>query len=161
MNPGHELRSILLTTDLSEPSARAVPHTLSLAHKYGAAILVLHVVEDLLPPLFGEYSAVPLEEILNSQMQRAREELDRFVQRYVPSALVTEQIILRGIAHLEILRLAEERRSDLIVMATHGRGFISHALFGSTTERVLRKAPCPVLTVRASPLDGIHDHLES
>jgi nucleotide-binding universal stress UspA family protein len=151
VNAVQELRSILLTTDLSEPSARAVPHTLSLARRYGAAVLVLHVVEDLLPPLFGEYTAVPLEEILSSQLQRARQELQRFVSRHVPRDFTTEQILSRGIAHVEILRLAEERQLDLIVMATHGRGFISHALFGSTTERVVRKAPCPVLTVRASP----------
>jgi nucleotide-binding universal stress UspA family protein len=49
---------------------------------------------------------------------------------------------------MEIVRLAEERQADLVVMATHGRGFISHAILGSTAERVLRRAPCPVLIVR-------------
>lgn len=53
-----------------------------------------------------------------------------------------------GIPHVEIAHLADECGADVIVMATHGRGFISHALLGSTTERVLRQAPCPVLVVR-------------
>ena len=59
-----------------------------------------------------------------------------------------EPLVAFGIPHKEIVDLAGKRSVDLIVMATHGRGFITHALFGSTTERVLRRAPCPVLTVR-------------
>ena len=64
-----------------------------------------------------------------------------------------EVTVADGIAHLEIVRIAEERQVDMIVMATHGRGFISHALMGSTTERVLRRAPCPVLVVRDAPAE--------
>jgi nucleotide-binding universal stress UspA family protein len=55
-----------------------------------------------------------------------------------------------GVPHLEIVRAAEERHADLVVMATHGRGFFSHAFLGSTTERVIRRAPCPVLVVHAT-----------
>jgi len=56
--------------------------------------------------------------------------------------------VLAGTPHREIVRFAEEQQADLVVMATHGRGFIVHALMGSTTERVIRHAPCPVMAVR-------------
>jgi nucleotide-binding universal stress UspA family protein len=59
-----------------------------------------------------------------------------------------EPLVAMGTPHVEIVRLAEEQGADLIVIATHGRGFISHAILGSTAERVLRRSPCPVLVVR-------------
>ena len=68
-------------------------------------------------------------------------------QRFAGRAEVVTEVP-RGSPHIEIVRLAEERGADLIVMATHGRGFISHAILGSTTERVVRRAPCPVLVIR-------------
>ena len=64
-----------------------------------------------------------------------------------------DRTVVVGTPHVEIVRLAEERNVDLVVMATHGRGFISHAILGSTTERVLRRAPCPILIVRDTERD--------
>jgi nucleotide-binding universal stress UspA family protein len=66
----------------------------------------------------------------------------------LPADQDVEPVALVGDAHVEIVRLAVDYRADLIVMATHGRGFVAHAVMGSTTERVLRTSPCPVLAVR-------------
>ena len=90
--------------------------------------------------------AVGLEEVQQRQEQHAHEELVKLAGEELGGDV--ECIVVAGTPHLEIVRLAEERKLDLIVMATHGRGFFAHALIGSTTERVLRHAPCPVLVVQ-------------
>ena len=143
-----DLRTILVTTDLSETSALAFEAAATLARKFGAAVIVVYVVEDQLPAYMDEFTAVPIDTILEAQTERAKRELEAFLAEKLPEDLETDRVIVHGVAHLEVLRVAEERAADLIVMATHGRGFISHALFGSTTERVVRKASCAVLTVR-------------
>ena len=141
-------KKILVTTDLSETSALAFEPACELAAAFGAEMLVVHVVEDQLPAYMDEFTAVPIDTILNTQTRRATESLDQFLAAHLPEGARVESLVAHGIAHLEIPRIAEERGVDLIVMATHGRGFVSHALFGSTTERIVRKAPCPVLTIR-------------
>lgn len=144
--------TILLTTDFSDLSRRAVPLALSLARAFGSRLLVVHVVEEMLPPLSDEFSAVPLQEVFEAQRRHAAQALERFVAEEVgPHGGRADPVLVQGVPHVEIVRLAEQRRADLIVMATHGRGFLSQAIFGSTTERVLRHAPCPVLTVRGRP----------
>ncbi len=142
--------TIVVTTDFSETSKRAVPPALEIARRFGSRIVLLHVVEDRLPPFVDEFTAYPVEEVLESRIRRAQEELERFGRSCEGAGVEIERVVLHGTPHVEIAALAAERGVGLLVMATHGRGFISHAIFGSTTERVLRKAPCPVLTVRAA-----------
>jgi len=141
--------TILLTTDFSDLSRQAVTPALSIADRFGSKILVLYVVEDRLPPFVDEYTGISLEEILQAHTERARREMARFVEQNLPGRSDVETVVVAGMPSAEVVRVAEEREVALIAMATHGRGFVSHALFGSTTERVLRRAPCPVLTVRA------------
>ena len=141
--------TILLTTDFSDLSRQAVAPALSIADRFGSKILVLYVVEDRLPPFVDEYTGISLEEILQAHTERARREMSRFVEQNLPGRSDVETVVAAGMPSAEVVRVAEEREVALIAMATHGRGFVSHALFGSTTERVLRRAPCPVLTVRA------------
>ena len=141
--------TILLTTDFSDLSRQAVAPALSIADRFGSKILVLYVVEDRLPPFVDEYTGISLEEILQAHTERARREMARFVEQNLPGRSDVETVVAAGMPSAEVVRVAEEREVALIAMATHGRGFVSHALFGSTTERVLRRAPCPVLTVRA------------
>ncbi len=140
--------TILITTDLSDTSVLAFGPGLDLARKFGSRVLVVHVVEDQLPAYMDEFTAVPVDAILEAQTRRATDDLEKFLQAHLPKDVEAERIVVHGVAHLEIARVAEERNVDLICMATHGRGFVAHALFGSTTERLLRKAPCPVLTIR-------------
>jgi nucleotide-binding universal stress UspA family protein len=143
-----EFDTLVVTTDFSETSRRAFAPALAIARRFSSSVVVVHVVEDRLPAFVDEFAAIPVEEILESQARRASQELERFVEPYESSGVRLERVVLRGTPHLEIARLAAERGAGLIAMSTHGRGFISHALFGSTTERVVRRAPCPVLTVR-------------
>jgi len=143
-----DIRRILVTTDFSETSKRALAPARTLARRFGARIVLAHVVEDTLPPLVAEYMAVGVQEIVDQQVERARERLSEFARDHLADFPETETVISVGTPHVEIVRLAEEGRADLVVMATHGRGFISHAVLGSTTERVLRRATCPVLVAR-------------
>ena len=148
------IERILLTTDFSETSKRAFAPAVMLARKFGAAILLTYVEEDRLPPLVVEYMAVGVDEILGQQMDRATERLGESVAELAGEVERVEPLVAMGTPSVEIVRLAEEHDVDLIVIATHGRGFISHAILGSTAERVLRRAPCPVLIVRDPAAGG-------
>lgn len=142
------MKTILLTTDLSEASAHAVAPTVTLARKFGAKILLTYV-GDLFPPMIEEYYvAIDLERLRNETELRAKTALTDYAAKHLPADLVVERVVLLGVPHIEIVRSATEQKADLIVIATHGHGFISHALLGSTTERILRRSPCPVLVVR-------------
>ena len=142
-----DIGTILVTTDMSETSKKAFGPAAELAKKFDARLAVVYVEEDKLPPLVVEYTAVGLDEILREQTLRDRKRLGELVQEQWGDLEVSKTVAV-GTPHVEILRVAEECGADLIVMATHGRGFISHAILGSTTERVLRRSPCPVFVVR-------------
>ena len=143
-----DIRTVLLTTDFSDTSTKAFAPALTLARRFGAKILLVYIEEDRLPPLVIEYMAVGVEEILSQQRDLAGERLKDLVGERFGDDVEVEPVVTMGTPHTEIVRLADERGADLIVMATHGRGFISHAILGSTAERVLRRSPCPVLIVR-------------
>jgi nucleotide-binding universal stress UspA family protein len=143
----NEVRTVLLATDFSETSLAAFDAARGVAERYGARIVVVHVDECSSVPLLVDYTAVAPAALHKQQLDQAGRQLERLAGDRL-SGLEVERVVAQGVAHLEIVRLADERSADLIVMATHGRGFISHALMGSTTERVLRRANCPVLVVR-------------
>jgi nucleotide-binding universal stress UspA family protein len=144
----YDIKTILLTTDFSDTATRAIEPALALARRFGARIVLTFVEEDRLPPLVVEYMAVGVEDVMSQQVDRARERLEEYAATHLEGQEGLELIVGVGTAHVEIVRLAEEKEADLVVMATHGRGFISHAILGSTAERVLRRSPCPVLVVR-------------
>lgn len=141
-------RTILVTTDFSDISTLAFPAAKLFAETFGAKVVVVYVQERLMPPFVGEYAQMNLQGFLDDQREKLVVELKRFADERIGSGIDVETVVGTGVPHSEIVRLAEERKVDLIVLATHGRGFLGHAVFGSTAERVVRRAPCPVLTVR-------------
>ncbi len=144
-------KTIVLTTDFSDTARQAFTPATELARTFGSELWLVYVEEDRLPPFAGEFpgiQGVPLNEILESHRKRAEEELTRIASEDFEDLEVHSRV-LSGTPHREIVQFAEEQQADLIVMATHGRGFIAHALMGSTTERVIRHAPCPVMAVRS------------
>ena len=142
------MKTILVTTDLSDFSKKAFPLARDLAQKYEARIVVCYVEEYRVPPLVIEYPGYGFDDMMQHQRKGATEHLERLVEEQLGKELETEFRIIDGIAHVGIVQLAREMEADLIVMTTHGRGFFSHTILGSTTERVVRRAPCPVLVVR-------------
>jgi nucleotide-binding universal stress UspA family protein len=135
------IHSILYPTDFSERSGYALHLACALARDYGARLVILHIAT---PPTiaYGEGILPPDPEIM---FREAREQLNRLE---VPNANVrAERRFAEGDAAAETLRVASEIGADLIVMGTHGRTGLSRLLMGSVAEQVVRKAPCPVLTV--------------
>ena len=142
------LKSILFPTDFSEFSLYALDYATSFARQYGAKLVLLHVVDLFLsdPAYFAPY--VPTESMSEDFRKRARERLEEIAKTKLPGGISTEIVVVQGRPFVEIVREARERRVDLIVLSTHGRTGLSHAMFGSTAEKVVRKAPCPVLSIR-------------
>jgi nucleotide-binding universal stress UspA family protein len=137
------LHTVLHPTDFSERSEYAFRLACSLARDYGARLVVLHVAT---PPLalYGEGVILPEPE---AHLAEARKRLD---QLEAPGPGVRlERRLAEGDPAAEVLRLAREVGADLIVMGTHGRTGLSRLLAGSVAEQVMRRAACPVLTVRA------------
>ena len=143
-----KMKTVVVTTDLSDFSKKAFPFARDLAQKYGARVVVCYVEEHRVPPLVIEYPGIGFDDMMQHQRERAIDLLERLVEEQLGRELESEIRVIDGMAHVGIIQLAQELQADLIVMTTHGRGFFSHAILGSTTERVVRRAPCPVLVVR-------------
>lgn len=147
------IRSILLPTDFSECANYAVPFAASLARSSGARLICLHVVEPLLPAVgatsFAPMTeAVPLPDLSETIAETAARELPRLAHHAAFAGLDTEEIVVHGDPASEIVRIACERKIDLIVISSHGRTGWGRWLFGSTAEAVARYAACPVLVVK-------------
>jgi nucleotide-binding universal stress UspA family protein len=150
------ITSILVPSDFSECSDEAVRYGLELACKFDATVHLLHVVQDpLTQPWAAEGFAVPLFEAVEQWQRQAEDRLAAMV----PPAQAPRVRIASSVAapFPEILRYAEVHNIDLIVMGSHGRGGVSHLLLGSIAEKVVRRAPCPVLTVRHPQHAFVHD----
>ena len=144
------IRSILLPTDFSECARRAVPYAADLARLAGARVVCLHVVEPVVPAVGWTPLAEPLPvgDISEQLEDSAAKDLPRFAGCEEFEGLEVEDLIVRGDAAGEIVRVARERRADLIVISSHGRTGLGRILFGSTAESVVRHAHCPVLVVK-------------
>ncbi|MCX6356511.1 MAG: universal stress protein [Candidatus Aureabacteria bacterium] len=143
-----KIRKILCPTDFSDFSLYALKYAISFAETYRAELYLLHVVDLFLhdPAYFAPY--VPDRSIFAGYEQDAKKRLAEIAEKHVPKGVPTETILREGRAFVEIVRCAREKQVEMIVIATHGRTGLSHAMFGSTAEKVIRKAPCPVLSVK-------------
>lgn len=141
------LKTILVPTDFSECSNAAVRYGHALAESFGATLHLLNVVQDpYTMPWATEGFAAPIGDLLADWESQARQRLVGSVPTAVAAKTVVKTQV--GSPHREIVRYAAQHEIDLIVLGTHGRGPLGHMLLGSVAERVVRTAPCPVLTVR-------------
>jgi nucleotide-binding universal stress UspA family protein len=142
-------RRILYATDFSANSARALSYAASLAQHAAAELTVMHAVEPLPsagdPTVGSAFDVVAYEEALEHS---ATAQLKKFVPDAPTLGCDTDTVVARGRAYKEILRVAAERDVDVIVLGIHGRNALDRLVFGSTAEHVVRRASCPVLTVR-------------
>jgi nucleotide-binding universal stress UspA family protein len=145
------LKKILYPTDFSEYSLAALPYAVGLAQQNDAELYCLYVVE--IPQeeyLTSEYMVplnvphVPEDKILRN----ARARMDRFIADKVSGIDKVTSRVLVGVPFVEIIRYARDQSIDLIVIGTHGHSALAAMLLGTVAEKVVRKAPCPVLTVR-------------
>ena len=143
------LKNILIATDFSEPSAKALAYGRDLARSYNATLHLLHVTEDILLRYAPEVGLV-VPEMQRDLDRAARLELDKLITEDDMRTLrVVPALEMAGNPATAITDYARAHEIDLIVVGTHGRGVVKHLLMGSVAERVVRTAPCPVLAVRA------------
>ncbi len=153
-----DLRRILVPTDFSKHSQRALAYAAALADKFGAEIHLLHIIQDFavfLPDtVIASPPALPPSDEFNTAV---REALARSVREGHLANLRVHTEARTGTPYHEIATYAREQDIDLIIMGTHGRTGLAHLLLGSVTERVVRRSPCPVLTVRDPEHEFVHD----
>lgn len=144
-----KLTRILVATDFSEPSKVAVKYAMALTEAFGASLDVLHVLEEpFVHGWAGEGFIPDLASLRITLRADASKQLDEMVPTSDREQYHAQLVTKFGSPFLEIIRYAKTNDVNLIVMGTHGRGPIAHMLMGSVAEKVVRKAPCPVLTVR-------------
>jgi nucleotide-binding universal stress UspA family protein len=142
------IRHILLPTDFSDGSSEAFETAVEMARDSGARLTLFHVHH--IPTTVFPDVIMPLSPELMQNVQHSADlVLEQLRERAVAAGVETDCKTAFGSTHTEICDAAETLGVDLIVIGTHGRGGLSHALLGSVAEKVVRKAPCPVLTVRA------------
>jgi nucleotide-binding universal stress UspA family protein len=140
------LQRVLVPTDFSDSARHALAYGLSFAAEYKAELILLHVVETVPMGYASELFPVPMAEVFQQVSGYARTELSRLSAEASQKGVAVRELVVQGKPSAEIVRVARDEAVDMIVLGTHGRGVLDKALFGSTTERVVRKAPCPVLT---------------
>ena len=142
------IRSILVPIDFSAHSRAALRYAIPLAEQFGASLRLIYVVEPTIYPAdlgFGQVVYPNIEEELE---EKGAAELKSIIDKDIPEGVKASSQVRTGKPHQEILLEAEDQRSDLIVIATHGHTGVEHMLFGSTAERIVRNAKCPVMTIR-------------
>jgi len=142
------IERILCPVDFSDSSAIASAYAQSLAWHYKATLLLQHVIDSLTP--YYPYQAFPdsYNEVCRQLRANAEQQLQEFAKTHDRTAIQSQCIVQDGTITDLILGLAEARAVNLIVMGTHGLRGIDHLVLGSVTEKVLKKAHCPVLAVR-------------
>lgn len=144
-----KLKNILVATDFGETSEAALTYGRDLARLFDAALHVLHVVPSVYTQFGTEAYVAVLPDLQREVEDAARKRVDELLNEEDRTALHATPVIRRSGATAScIVEYAKETKIELIVIGTHGRGAVAHMLMGSVAERVVRTAPCPVLTVR-------------
>ncbi|HXX56549.1 MAG TPA: universal stress protein [Thermodesulfovibrionales bacterium] len=144
-----EIKRILFPTDFSEGSAHAVPYVVDLTKHYQARLYVVHVLYDIAKGTGFYVPHVNIEELYSDMERNALKECEKWCCEELRGYKEIEYRILKGIPHEEILKFADENTIDILITGTHSRKGLDRIIFGSTAERIVRNARCPVLTVGA------------
>ena len=141
-------RRILWPTDFSGLAKAALPHGVKLAAPARAELVLLHVLTRPVAYAGPEFPVGLWGRLQEANRAAAREELRKIAAGLKGSGVRVHTVLAEGVPFDQILRVAKGLRCDLIVIATHGRTGLPHVIMGSVAENVIRRAPCPVLTVR-------------
>lgn len=147
------IKRILVPIDFSDYSKKALQYTVKFAHSFNAELFLIYVIEPIIYPadLSMGQMVIPPSEV--NMDEKAKNELEKLAQTEIGDTLQYHIMVKTGKPFQEIIETAAEVDADLITIATHGHTGVEHLLFGSTAEKVVRKAPCPVLTLR-EPIKG-------
>ncbi len=143
-----DFKTILFATDFSESSDYAFQYAYTLAKKFNARLVVVHVINEPVD-LRGFYVPhISFEKLEEEIEEGAQKMMEKFCRTHIRDYDNYETLIVPGIPYDEIIKKAAENAADLIILGTHGRTGLDHVLFGSTAEKVVRKSPVPVMTIR-------------
>jgi universal stress protein A len=140
-----QLKQILVPVDFSAFSEKALKYAARFAEQFGSTVTVVHVIQPVVYPADFGYPPTVVDTLDESVRRQIEERLKLLASR---SSLPARTLIRVGQPYLEITAAAKELDVDLIIITTHGHTGLKHVLLGSTAERVVRHAPCPVLTLR-------------
>jgi nucleotide-binding universal stress UspA family protein len=143
-----KVERILYTTDFSEGSAHALSYVKDLAVHYNAKVYIAHVVYDVAKTTGMHVPHVSSEELYKELNKWGENEIEKCCSEELREMKNVEKVILHGVPYEEIINFAEKENIDMIVIGTYGHSGLERFIFGSTAERVVRRAPCAVLTVR-------------
>ena len=146
MKESFRARRILVPIDFSDPSRKALQYAASLAEQFGSKLILFYAIEPVATPDFAYH---PLMKETSEVVGDARKQMRKLCEETSTSSAVDQIIVEKGVPHARITETAKSLDADLIVIATHGNTGLKHVLLGSTAERVVRHASCPVLVVRA------------
>ena len=149
------IKKVLVPIDFSDYSKSALKYAINFAKSFGADMTLIYVVEPIIYPPDFSMGQIAIPTISTEWDDRAREELDKLAKSEISAEVKVKTIIKTGKPFVEIIETAAEEDIDIIIIATHGHSAVEHILFGSTAEKVVRKAPCPVLTLR-EPIKGFN-----
>ncbi len=142
------ITSILVPIDFSIHSKNALKYAVPLASQFGASLHLVFVVEPTVYPADLGFGQVVLPGVEDELRQKGADELESLITKEIAGRVKATCSVRTGSPHHEILREAEERKVDLIVVASHGHSGVEHILFGSTADRIVHNSRCPVLTIR-------------
>ncbi len=143
-----KVEKILFPTDFSEGSSHALPYAVDLSKHYNARLYILHIIYDIFKATNSHIPHISADELYREMFEWAQKEIENCGIEEIRGLANVEKVVLKGIPYEEIIKFAAKEKVDMIVMGTYGRAGLERFLFGSTAERVVRKAPCPVMTVR-------------
>jgi len=139
---------ILVAVDFSDSSVEALRYAVKIGEKFDARLLLLHVIHDPAETP-GFYVAKKAgKKVLRNMEQSAQQMMEEFVAENVKGYEKCETRIIPGLPAVQTLQLARKEKVDLIVVGSRGRGGLERFMLGSVADKVIRGAPCPVLTVR-------------
>ena len=142
-----KVRRILVPTDFSPPSIKALRYAAGFAEQAGATIYLVHILEE--PAFIHDIETFPLAIPERELVRVARKELLKLGKSQINGLVPVKTLVRVGKPFREVVALARQTASDLIIIATHGRTGLSRMLLGSTAELVVRHAPCPVFVIRS------------
>lgn len=151
-----QMKRILVPIDFSEFGKHSIRYGCEFAKKFSAEIHLLNVVEDIYPIIPEPGTASPITgEYLIGLKESSERAIENLPEADWQADLKVVRSVVSGTPFLEIIRYARRENIDMIVIGTHGRSGLIHALMGSVAEKVVRKAPCPVLSVRPEGHDFV------
>jgi nucleotide-binding universal stress UspA family protein len=148
-----DIKRVLVPIDFSDYSKNSLKYAVKFVKSFNAELFLIYVVEPVIYPPDFSMGQIAIPAIDTEVDKRANEELTTLAKTEIPGEVKCKCIIKTGKPFLEIIETAKEENIDLIIIASHGHTGVEHILFGSTAEKVVRKAPCPVLTLR-DPVKG-------